>query len=174
MAFRKKWLPAVLAVAVFVAVACIFAFSSAPGGETVESRQEMLNAAISKGGDWTILKELELEDCVVSAAYSADRKCALAVFEPQGNGTYKLRTSTTRDADQIIVTSTMANGVWYDLVWFQGAKTKYAEITYTVDGQVQDTLRFDTEDMEILSIENPQKEYSMHVVYYDGEGNKYE
>ena len=112
MAFRKKWLPAVLAVAVCVAVACIFAFSSAPGGETVESRQEMLNAAISKGGDWTILKELELEDCVVSAAYSADRKCALAVFEPQGNGTYKLRTSTTRDADQIIVTSPMENGVW--------------------------------------------------------------
>ena len=38
MASRKKWLPAVLAVAVCVAVACIFAFSSAPGGETVESR----------------------------------------------------------------------------------------------------------------------------------------
>ena len=33
MAFRKKWLPAVLAVAVCVAVACAFAVFSAPRGE---------------------------------------------------------------------------------------------------------------------------------------------
>ena len=93
----------------------------------------MLNAAISKGRDWTILKELELEDCVVSAAYSADRKCTLAVFEPQGEGAYRLRTTTTRDADQIIIAGTMANGAWYDLVWFQGAGTEYAEVTYNRD-----------------------------------------
>ena len=89
---------------------CFCRFLRSPGGETVESRQEMLNAAISKGRDWTIMKELELEDCVVSAAYSADRKCTLA-------------TTTTRDADQIIIAGTMANGAWYDLVWFQGAGT---------------------------------------------------
>ncbi len=174
MTFRKKWLPAVLVVAVCAVAACAFAVSSAPRGETVESRQEMLNAAISKGRDWTILKELELEDCVVSAAYSADRKCTLAVFEPQGEGAYRLRTTTTRDADQIIIAGTMANGAWYDLVWFQGAGTEYAEVTYTVGGQEQQPLRFDTGEMEILSIKNPQKEYSMQVVYYDGEGNRYE
>lgn len=153
---------------------CFCRFLRSPGGETVESRQEMLNAAISKGRDWTILKELELEDCVVSAAYSADRKCTLAVFEPQGEGAYRLRTTTTRDADQIIIAGTMANGAWYDLVWFQGAGTEYAEVTYTVGGQEQQPLRFDTGEMEILSIKNPQKEYSMQVVYYDGEGNRYE
>ena len=68
----------------------------------------------------------------------------------------------------------MANGAWYDLVWFQGAETEYAEVTYTVGGQEQQPLRFDTGEMEILSIKNPQKEYSMQVVYYDGEGNRYE
>lgn len=33
MTFRKKWLPAVLAVAVCAVAACAFAVSSAPRGE---------------------------------------------------------------------------------------------------------------------------------------------
>ena len=54
------------------------------------------------------------------------------------------------------------------------AKTEYAEITYTINGQVQDTLRYSTDDMDIISIKNPEKEYSIHVAYYDNDGNKYE
>ena len=60
------------------------------------------------------------------------------------------------------------------LIWFNGAKTEYAEITYTINGQVQDTLRYSTDDMDIISIKNPEKEYSIHVAYYDNDGNKYE
>ena len=98
----------------------------------------------------------------------------LAIFEPTGNGDYKFSTSTNRNSDEIIVGGVAINGEWYDLIWFNGAKTEYAEITYTINGQVQDTLRYNTDDMDIISIKNPEKEYSIHVAYYDNDGNKYE
>ena len=101
-------------------------------------------------------------------------KSTLAIFEPTGNGDYKFSTSTNRNSDEIIVGGVAINGEWYDLIWFNGAKTEYAEITYTINGQVQDTLRYNTDDMDIISIKNPEKEYSIHVAYYDNDGNKYE
>ena len=127
-----------------------------------------------QGNEWTIAKELELGGYIVSGAYSADNKSTLSIFEPTGNGDYKFSTSTNRNSDEIIVGGVAINGEWYDLIWFNGAKTEYAEITYTINGQVQDTLRYSTDDMDIISIKNPEKEYSIHVVYYDNDGNKYE
>ena len=122
-----------------------------------------MNTAISKGNEWTIAKELELGGYIVSGAYSTDNKSTLAIFEPTGNGDYKFSTSTNRNSDEIIVGGVAINGEWYDLIWFNGAKTEYAEITYTINGQVQDTLRYNTDDMDIISIKNPEKEYSIHV-----------
>ena len=121
-----------------------------------------------------VAKELELGGYIVSGAYSTDNKSTLAIFEPTGNGDYKFSTSTNRNSDEIIVGGVAINGEWYDLIWFNGAKTEYAEITYTINGQVQDTLRYNTDDMDIISIKNPEKEYSIHVAYYDNDGNKYE
>ena len=95
-------------------------------------------------------------------------------FEPVGNGNYRFMTSTNRNNDEIIISGAVINGKWYDLVWFHGAKTEYAEITYTISGQRQNPLRFSTEDMDILYQEQPAKEYSMQVVYYDRDGKKYE
>ena len=145
-----------------------------PKGDTITSRESILNTAISKGNEWTIAKELELGGYIVSGAYSTDNKSTLAIFEPTGNGDYKFSTSTNRNSDEIIVGGVAINGEWYDLIWFNGAKTEYAEITYTINGQVQDTLRYSTDDMDIISIKNPEKEYSIHVAYYDNDGNKYE
>ena len=149
-------------------------FRLTPKGDTITSRESILNTAISKGNEWTIAKELELGGYIVSGAYSTDNKSTLAIFEPTGNGDYKFSTSTNRNSDEIIVGGVAINGEWYDLIWFNGAKTEYAEITYTINGQVQDTLRYNTDDMDIISIKNPEKEYSIHVAYYDNDGNKYE
>ena len=66
------------------------------------------------------------------------------------------------------------NGSWYDLIWFNGAQTEYAEIIYTIDGKKRDTLKYDTTDMDIICINNPEKEYTINVSYYDKNGNKYE
>ena len=171
---KKKLLLIVLAVIIFIAFTSIYFFCSTSKGDTIESRESMLNTAISKGKDWTISKEIELDGYIISAAYSTDHKATLAVFEPTGNGKYKFNTSTTRDNEEIIIGGTAINGKWYDLIWFNGAKTEFAEITYTINGQMQDTLRYNTDNMDIIYYENPEKEYSIHVVYYDSDGNKYE
>ena len=130
----KKWLLIISATVICVAAAFLYFFSLTPKGDTITSRESILNTAISKGNEWTIAKELELGGYIVSGAYSTDNKSTLAIFEPTGNGDYKFSTSTNRNSDEIIVGGVAINGEWYDLIWFNGAKTEYAEITYTING----------------------------------------
>ena len=154
----KKWLLIISATVICVAAAFLYFFSLTPKRDTITSRESILNTAISKGNEWTIAKELELGGYIVSGAYSTDNKSTLAIFEPTGNGDYKFSTSTNRNSDEIIVGGVAINGEWYDLIWFNGAKTEYAEITYTINGQVQDTLRYNTDDMDIISIKKAQSQ----------------
>lgn len=171
---KKKLLLIILVIIVCVAFASIYFSRSTPKGDTIESRERMLNTAISKGKNWTISKELELDGYIISAAYSIDHKSTLAVFKPAGNGKYKFSTSTNRDNKEIVIGGATINEKWYDFIWFHGAKTEYAEVTYTINGQTQEPLIYNTDHMDIIYHENPEKEYSIHVVYYDHNGNKYE
>lgn len=133
-----------------------------------------MDNAISKGDDWTISKETEIDNYIVSSAYSTNGKSAIAVFEPIPNGKYKFLTSTSRGNKDIIIGGAAINGEWYDLVWFNGAQTEYAEIIYTVNDVKKEPLRYDTTNMELIYIKNPEKKYSMNVCYYDSNGNRYE
>jgi len=171
---KKKLSLIVLVTIICVTAAFIYFFTRIPKGNTPESRESILNAAISKGINWTIATEIELDGYIISGAYSTDDRSTLSIFEPVGNGNYRFMTSTNRNNDEIIISGAVINGKWYDLVWFHGAKTEYAEITYTISGQRQNPLRFSTENMDILYQEQPAKEYSMQVVYYDRDGKKYE
>ena len=112
----KKWLLIISATVICVAAAFLYFFSLTPKGDTITSRESILNTAISKGNEWTIAKELELGGYIVSGAYSADNKSTLAIFEPTGNGDYKFSTSTNRNSDEIIVGGVAINGEWYDLI----------------------------------------------------------
>ena len=145
-----------------------------PKGDTVESREVLLDNAIPSGDDWTITKEIEIEDYIISCAYSANGKSTIAVFEPTSNGKYKFSTSTNRDNKDIIIGGTIINGEWYDLFWFNGAQTEYAEIVYTVKGVRKEALKYDTTNMDLICIKNTEKDYSIDVCYYDNEGNRYE
>lgn len=104
-----------------------------PDGSTLESREELLQER-SKGKLWLISVEQKTDNYIISGIYSGYDESGLAVFEPKGIGKYKLQTRVFRDNDRIITTSSYIGGQWYDIVWFNGAKTEYAEITYTLDG----------------------------------------
>ncbi len=171
---KKKLLPIFLAVMICVTAIFVYFFNVSPQGDSVESREALLNREISEGSDWTIAKELELDGYIISGAYSTDNKSTLAIFRPTGDGNYKHSISTTRNGEEVIISCAVINETRYDLIWFNGAKTKYAEITYTMDGQIQETLRYDTDDMDIICNENPERGYSIQAVYYDDDGNKYE
>ena len=111
---------------------------------------------------------------MISAASGQDGKACLAIFEPAGKGRYTLSASVSQDQGEILVTGLQTGESWYDLVWFQGADTEYAEIRYTIAGEKQAPVRYDTSDMEIFCIENPEKEYTLQAVYFDADGNAYE
>ena len=141
---KKQLLLFIPAIIIF---ALLYFWYSSPKGNTIESRESILDAAISNSEGWTIAKEIEIDGYIISAAYSADHKSTLAIFEPAGNGTYQFKTSTTRDSKEIIIGGASINGIWYDLIWFDGAKTEYAEVTYTVGGQTQNTLKYNTNNL---------------------------
>ena len=159
---------------VLIVCICIFVYHSFASGTTLQSREQLLENAIANGNHWRILKETKIEDALISAAYSTDDQIALVVFVPTFFGGYQVETTTRCHADDIMMDSTRINGNFYDFIWFYGAQTEYAEITYTVDGQEKDPIWYDTSNMDILYCKNTAKEYSIHVSYYDQYGNCYE
>lgn len=170
---KKNLLP-VLLIALLTAAALLCQGCSQADGSNTESREMLLHEAISREAEWTITKEVCIENHIISAAYSTDGRIALAVFEPAGNGKYNFSTSRNRNSDDIIISGAIIDGSWYDLIWFNGAQTEYAEVIYTINGQKNEALIFDTKDMDIIYHKNTAAEYSIDVCYYDSEGNKYE
>lgn len=145
-----------------------------PDGSTLESREEIC-AEFPRGKDWKIAIEQELNDYIISGIYSRNEMSGIAVFKPYGNGKYKLHSREWRDNDRIIITGITVDNKCYDVVWFNGAKTDYAEITYTLDGVKQEPIIYNAKGMEIFINPAPTNdEYGIDVVYFDSEGNKYE
>lgn len=169
----NKFLLGALIVIAGVIGVCIY-IGSTPTGNTIESRESLLDASVLQGKEWSIVKEIEIKDYIISAAYSINDKSTIAVFKPTSNGGYEFSSSTCRDHDEIIIGEAIINENWYDLVWFNGAQTEYAEMIYTIDGQKKDPLRYVTTDMNIIYNKNSTKAYTLNVLYYDSNGNKYE
>ena len=144
-----------------------------PDGSSIQSREELLEN-IPKGTEWKIVKETELKNYIISCMYSSDGKSGIAVFEPLGNEKYKMSSREWRESDEIIISGYIIDGTWYDLVWFNGAQTKYAEIIYTIDDVEQEPILHDTNEMDIFINEAPSNDYSIRVIYYDEDGNKYQ
>lgn len=142
-------------------------------GATKENREQLLNESIVPENNWNIATETEIEGYLISAIYASNNKSGLAVFEAGKNDGYKLQRSMTVDTDQVIYTHEFLNNNHYDVIWFNGAQTEYAEVIYTINGQQQEAIRFDTRDMGIIVNPSPAKDYSIDVIYYDADGNTY-
>jgi len=171
---KKKYVLYVLIPLICIIGAFLYVSNLSPKGDTIESREALLNNAISGSKDWTIIKENKIDDYIISCAYSASGQSTIAVFEPMSNGKYKFSTANNRDNTDIIIGGAIINGEWYDLIWFNGAQTEYAEILYTVNGAPKEPLKYDTANMDLIYIKNLEKEYSIDVCYYDSDGNRYE
>ena len=176
---NRKLLTVLVALAVIALLVCgvlLYQNHKKYSGSTLESRELLLDKALSKNNrtHWHIATETQIGDRLVSGAYSTDGKATLAVFKPAGNNNFKFMQSTNSQNDKVIFATINVEESSYDLFWFNGAQTEYAEITYTINGQPQEPKQYDTTQMNIITIENNEKEYSVHAVYYDSEGNKYE
>ena len=162
--------------AVIVAFTLFFGaiqYFNQPDGSTLESREEIC-AEFPKGKDWKISVEQKLDDHIISGIYSRDGMSGVVIFEPQGNGKYKLQSREWRNQDEIVISGATFNGVWHDIIWFNRAKTDYAEITYTYGGKKQEPIIHNSKGMEIFINPAPSNDYTLDVIYYDSAGNKYE
>ena len=170
---KKKWVVCLVSVVVVIFIALLSYVSYEPKGDTVESQQMILNKALPTGTNWTVYNAAYIDGYQLSTAYSSNGKSAIVVFEPKNDGGYKLISSMVGNNEEIIIFMTMINGKGYDLVWYNVAKTEYAEVTHTIDGVKQTPLRFDTFAMQLIIIPHPAKAYSWDVVYYDNQGKTY-
>ena len=159
---------AILAVSAYGA----YRYYSKPNGSTVESREELLNST-SEGIKWKIAQEQKLEDYLVSSIYSST-KSGIAVFKANGDEKYKLAFKKWGNSDEIVTYELIIGEEWYDLIWFNGAETAYAEIIYSVDGAENEPIIFDVSDMRVICSKAPAKDYILTVRYYDNDGNVYE
>ena len=161
-------------LSVVLVLIMVLAFVGCENGSTIESREKQLDAAIKKhsGTHWTITTETVVEDYIISGAVNTEGQTTLAVFKPDGNGKYKFATSVNQNMDEIIISGYQINETWFDFIWFGGAQTEYAEITYLINGK-SETQKYDTSDMKIISIPNKEKDYTIQVSYFDSKGNQY-
>ena len=144
-----------------------------PDGATVESREELLRD-ISHEKNWQIATERAVEDHIVCGIYSPNEKRGIAVFKPIGGGRYELFSHKTRGQNEIVIAGTVINQTWYDLVWFDGAQTSYAEIICTPEGGEPKTYTHDSRSGDVFVRPVPETDYALSVVYYDADGNRYE
>ena len=144
-----------------------------PAGDTAKSREEILNASVQKGSNWSIVRETEIDNYIISAVCSSNM-ALLAVFEPESDNGYSFVNSACSSANQIIIENTVIKGKQYNLIWFTGASAEYAQLTYIEDGKKPLKLKSDTKNMDIICYHYPSDAYSMNVCYYDSDGNKYE
>lgn len=170
----KKKITVAFCVLAFLCVGyALFQYCFAPDGNTVESREQILKNT-PNGTEWNISVEQEFQDYLLCGIYSQNGKSGIAIFEPKYNG-YKLVSREWRDSsDEIIISGFIADGVWYDLIWFNGASTNYAELTYTNSENIKTTVSFETANMEIICNPAPSDDYTLDVVYYDKDANRYE
>ena len=171
--FNRIGIGYLIALSVFLLAFTAISFSNKPDGYTLESREQLLEN-LPRGFDWKIASEAELKKHIVSGIYSRDNKSGIAIFTPNGDKKYRLLARQWRDTDDIIISNFVVDNIWYDIIWFNGAKTDYAEITYTYDGNKQEQIIHNSKDMKIFINHSPSSDYALNVVYYDNEGNRYE
>ena len=169
---KHKMFAAIIVIMLCVLGIGLYQFSQAPSGNTVKGREEILRE-LSIGTHLKIAKEQNVENYLISGVYS-DNQAGIAIFEQDNNANCKLISVECRGADDIVISQCLIQDQWYDLIWFNGASTNYAEVTYTIVGVKAAPIVFDTTDMNLICSKTPSNHYSIEVSYYDDDGNVYE
>lgn len=171
---KKCVIPCVVSAILIVFIISFFAIRSHPDSSTLKSREQRLSELSKLDGDAHISCEIEIDGYIVSGYNSSNNKHGLAIFEPQGDGKYKFQMNVTRQNDELVFLGTTINQKSYDLFWADKENLDYAEITYTLSGLVQETLKLDAKDNAIIYMKPPAKDYSVEYCVVDKNGNRYD
>ncbi len=144
-------------------------------GSTQESREQILNSQ-SDSAKWLIARELELDKYMVCGTTYGNQS-GIALFTKTNETNYKYQSHMWNDSDTVLLTTAYVSetDTNYNVSWFNGAVTEYAEFIYTAKDGTVEKFKKDTCGMDIVYCESPfEKEYSLKVIYYDLEGNSYQ
>ena len=170
MSRKKIIIIAILAVALCVFGVALFRHSQIPRGNTLESRVEILQEALPNSTYLNIATEKKLDDYLICGIHS-ENQTGIAVFQQKGSENYKFVSAYCLGTNEIITTTCRIQDQWYNLIWFNGCATEYAEVIYTIDGTHNAPIPFDTSDGSVICSKAPSNRYSIDVQYYDADGN---
>ena len=170
---KKVIIIATVAVALCVLGAALFRHSQTPRGNTIESRVEILREALPNSTYLSIATEKKVEDYLICGIHS-ETQTGIAVFQQKGSENYKFVSAYCLGANEIVTTTCRIQDQWYNLIWFDGCATEYAEVIYTIDGIPNAPVTFDTSDGGVICSKAPSNHYSLDIKYYDADGNVFE
>ena len=170
---KKIIIIAILVVALCVLGIALFRYSQTPRGNTLESRVEILQEALPNSTYLSIATEKKLDDYLICGIHS-ESQTGIAVFQQKGNENYKFVSAYCLGANEIVTTTCRIQDQWYNLIWFDGCATEYAEVIYTIDGIPNAPVTFDTSKGGVICSIAPSNHYSLDIKYYDADGNVFE
>ncbi|MBQ3548683.1 MAG: hypothetical protein IJA33_02260 [Oscillospiraceae bacterium] len=170
---KKQRVVSVMSLILCTAMLFLLSACSASKGDTMESREALLNESIKEGKEWTIEKEITINNNIISAARGADDMTTLAIFRPTFEGGYAFSRSVILPSYLIMITSAEIGQENYDLFWVSDPKAVSLEISYIVDGEALEPLTYDVSNGEIIALQQEGKDISITACYYDSEGNRY-
>ena len=170
---KKIIIIATVAVALCVLGVALFRHSQTPHGNTIESRVEILREALPNSAYLSIATEKKVEDYLICGIHS-ETQTGIAVFQQKGSENYKFVSAYCLGANEIVTTTCRIQDQWYNLIWFDGCATEYAEVIYTIGGIPNAPATFDTSDGGVICSQAPSNHYSLDIKYYDADGNAFE
>ncbi|MFI3166652.1 MAG: hypothetical protein R3Y32_00895 [Bacillota bacterium] len=142
--------------------------------DTLENRELRLREISNLGELTTISEEIIIDEYIVSGYTTKNNRYGLAIFEPNGDGKYQFQSNTTRENDSLVLEIAIINGVDYNIFWANKPDLDYAEITYTVENKIDETIKIDAQDNQIIYIKSPDKDYNVEYIFVDKNGVRHE
>lgn len=170
----KKYIIPLIAIIVIGVIISIFLIQNMNGCDTLENRERRLREISNLGEGTNIDQEISIGDYIISGYTTKNNRQGLAVFAPTDNGKYKLQTNVNRENNELVLITTTINQTPYNIFWANKANLDYAEITYTVDGKIGETITVDAQDNQIVYTESPAKDYNVEYIFVDKNGTHYE
>lgn len=140
---------------------------------TIESRELRLREISNLGKMTTIDQEITIDGYIINGYNAKNNQYGLAVFEPVGNGKYNFQTNANKQNNELLFLTTNINTRQYNLFWANKVDLDYAEVTYTVDGEIGETIKIDAQNNQIIYTEAPSNDFSVEYYFVDINGNRY-
>lgn len=116
---------------------------------------------------------VRIDDYIISGYVTKNSRYGLAVFAAEGDRAYRFQSNVNRFNDELALIAVIINHKQYNVFWANRPDLDYAELTYTVDGMIEEPINLDAKDNKIIYTEAPSNDFSVEYCFFDINGNCY-